>query len=72
MGLPLYACCLYAIRLIFVDDGEIEITLVKMSKAETWPSALVGHGQLNAFASEEVRKKLMLERFQEEVLCIFI
>ena len=38
-----------------------------MKKAETWPSALVGHGQLDPFATEEIRKKMMLERFQEEV-----
>ena len=28
------------------DDGDIEIVLAKMCKAETWPSALVGHGQV--------------------------
>ena len=37
-----------------------------MKKAETWPSALLGHGELDAFTKGEVQKKIMLERFQEE------
>lgn len=52
-----------------LSDGELNINLQKMNKAEAWECALVGRaGQtLDAFTKEEVRKKLMLERFQEEV-----
>lgn len=50
-------------------DGEIMISLQKMNKAEAWDCALRGlSGEvLDDFTKEETRKKLMLERFQEEV-----
>mmetsp|Transcript_23728 Transcript_23728/g.39608 ORF Transcript_23728/g.39608 Transcript_23728/m.39608 type:complete len:209 (+) Transcript_23728:32-658(+) len=49
-------------------DGEITINLQKMNKAEAWDCALVGQsGQtVDAFTKQETKKKLMLERFQEE------
>ena len=49
-----------------LDDGEIEINLQKMAKAETWEMALKGHGQMDPFTKAEVQKKLMLERVGEE------
>ena len=51
-----------------LDEGEININLQKMYKAEQWNCALVGKGgeQLDPFTQEEIKKKLMLERFQEE------
>merc|ERR1712039_529467 len=49
-----------------IEDGELHIQLGKVRKAETWASALKGHGQLDMFSEQEVNKKLMLERFQEE------
>eukprot|EP00747_Dinoflagellata_sp_TGD_P104889 gnl/TRDRNA2_/TRDRNA2_169382_c0_seq2.p1 gnl/TRDRNA2_/TRDRNA2_169382_c0~~gnl/TRDRNA2_/TRDRNA2_169382_c0_seq2.p1 ORF type:complete len:168 (+),score=50.37 gnl/TRDRNA2_/TRDRNA2_169382_c0_seq2:50-553(+) len=49
-----------------IEDGELHIQLQKARKAETWSSALKGHGQLDMFSEQEVNKKLMLERFQEE------
>ena len=50
-------------------DGEININLQKMNKAEMWECALVGRGgaAIDAFSKEKERRKLMLERFQEEV-----
>ena len=50
-------------------DGEININLQKMNKAEMWEAALVGHNgqKIDEFTKEEVKKKLMIERFQEEV-----
>jgi hypothetical protein len=50
-------------------DGEININLQKMNKAEMWECALKGRGgtAVDAFTREEIRRKLMLERFQEEV-----
>uniref|UniRef100_A0A0G4FK65 CS domain-containing protein n=1 Tax=Chromera velia CCMP2878 TaxID=1169474 RepID=A0A0G4FK65_9ALVE len=49
-----------------LEDGELHIQLGKVKKAETWPSAFKNHGGLDAFSQQEVQKKLMLERFQEE------
>jgi hypothetical protein len=50
-------------------DGEININLQKMNKAEAWDCALVGRAGavVDSFTKEEIKKKLMLERFQEEV-----
>eukprot|EP01031_Cornospumella_fuschlensis_P040113 gene40113-48882_t len=51
-----------------IEDGEIQITLQKSLKAEAWDCALKGRAgsEIDAFTKEEVKKKLMLERFQEE------
>lgn len=51
-----------------LDDGELIINLQKAFKAETWDCALKGqHGQkVDAHTKEELRKQMMLERFQEE------
>ena len=49
-----------------MQDGELTINLQKMRKAETWPTALRGHGQLDPLAKQEDQKRLMLERFGEE------
>lgn len=50
-------------------DGELNINLQKMNKAEAWDCALSGQSgsTVDAFTKEETKKKLMLERFQEEV-----
>ena len=37
-----------------------------MKKGETWNSALMGHEQLDPMMQEEMRKKILLERFQQE------
>jgi len=49
-----------------IEDGELHIQLQKMRRGETWHSALKGHGQLDLFTEQEVQKKIMLERFQDE------
>eukprot|EP00440_Ansanella_granifera_P072192 gb/GFBE01078340.1/.p1 GENE.gb/GFBE01078340.1/~~gb/GFBE01078340.1/.p1 ORF type:complete len:176 (+),score=47.85 gb/GFBE01078340.1/:1-528(+) len=49
-----------------IEDGELHIQLQKAHKGETWAAALKGHGQLDMFSEQEINKKLMLERFQEE------
>jgi hypothetical protein len=50
-------------------DGELNINLQKMNKAEAWDCALKGRSGtvIDPHTKEEVKKKLMLERFQEEV-----
>ncbi|KAF4702405.1 NudC domain-containing protein 2, partial [Perkinsus olseni] len=50
----------------FIEDGEAHIILAKARKAELWPSCFEGQAQLDAFTQNELSKKLMLERFQEE------
>ena len=49
-----------------MSDNEININLQKMNKAERWDAALVNQ-KIDPFTVEEVKKKMMLERFQEEV-----
>jgi hypothetical protein len=53
-------------------DGEININLQKMLKAEAWNCALIGKAgeTIDAFTQEAVKKQLMIERFQEEVMNI--
>jgi hypothetical protein len=41
--------------------------LQKLNKGESWLSVFKGHEQLDPVAQEELKKRLMLERFQEEV-----
>lgn len=48
------------------DGEEITITLVKAIKADTWMSVFKNHDQSNVFQKEEMQKKMLLERFQEE------
>jgi CS domain len=52
-----------------LSDGEININLQKMNKAEAWNCALRGQSgeEIDEVTREEVKKKLMIERFQEEV-----
>lgn len=49
-----------------LDNDEITITLIKVIKAETWLSVFKNHEQLNMMQKEEMQKKMLLERFQEE------
>lgn len=49
-----------------IDGEEIIITLPKALKGETWKSVFIGHGNLNELQLEEVKKKMLKERFQEE------
>lgn len=50
-----------------MEDGTICINLQKLSKGETWLAALKGHEVRDIISHEEDKKKLLLERFQEEV-----
>lgn len=53
-------------------DGEMIINLQKMNKAEAWNCALQGKSgeEIDEITKEDIKKKLMLERFQEEVRCL--
>ena len=52
-----------------VGGKEICIYLTKAHKGDTWNTALAGNSSaslLDPMAQEEVKRKMMLERFQEE------
>ena len=48
------------------ENNVIEINLNKMRKASLWDSAFKGHGTLDPLFKEKIKKKMTLERFQEE------
>ena len=47
-----------------LEGGEVRVSFEKARKGETWPCVFVGHGA--AGDTEEDRRRLMLQRFQEE------
>jgi len=51
-----------------LEDGVITIYLIKAHRGLLWDAALKGNMgiQLDPFAKEDVKKSLLLERFQEE------
>ncbi len=49
-----------------LEDGEIVITLEKAIKGDTWMSVFKGQEVINPMQKEEIQKKMLLERFQEE------
>ena len=49
-----------------LEDGEIVITLEKAIKGDTWMSVFKGQEKINPLQKEEIQKKMLLERFQEE------
>ena len=49
------------------EDDIMHITLQKRDKGQTWASPISGQGQLDPHASDLEQKRLMLQRFQEEV-----
>lgn len=49
------------------EDGELHITLQKREKGKTWASPIKGQGSLDPYAADQEQKRLMLQRFQEEV-----
>ena len=49
-----------------IEDDELHIQLAKMKKAETWLQALKGHETMDPLMTEEVKKNILLERFQQE------
>jgi hypothetical protein len=50
-----------------IEDRIMHVTLQKRQKGQPWPSAIAGHGNLDAFTADQEQRRLMLERFQEEV-----
>lgn len=46
----------------------MHVTLQKRDIGQTWSSPIMGEGQLDPLASDLEQKRLMLQRFQEEVI----
>lgn len=44
----------------------------KRDKGQTWASPILGQGQLDPYSTDLEQKRLMLQRFQEEVSFAFI
>lgn len=63
-----YSCKIKASESLWELDGDqLTITLIKALKGETWKSCFKGgEGNLNLFQEEEIKKKMLKERFQEE------
>ncbi|KAM7273334.1 hypothetical protein ACFE04_027998 [Oxalis oulophora] len=54
-----------------IEDDIMHITLQKRAKGETWPSPIAGLSQLDPHATDLEQKRLMLQRFQQEVFFSF-
>lgn len=52
----------------FAEDDIMHITLQKRDKGQTWSSPITGQAQLDPYTVDLEQKRLMLQRFQEEVL----
>ncbi|SCQ16257.1 CS domain protein, putative [Plasmodium ovale] len=50
----------------FIDENNLHILLTKVKKAEVWNSVFKGHKNLNAIDEDNAKKKILLERFQQE------
>ncbi|MQL75180.1 hypothetical protein Taro_007555 [Colocasia esculenta] len=50
-----------------LEDGTMHVTLQKREKGYTWPSPIQGQGLLDPYSADLEQKRLMLQRFQEEV-----
>lgn len=54
------------------EDDVMHITLTKRDKGQTWASPILGEGQLDPHTTDLEQKRLMLQRFQEEVIIALI
>ncbi|CRG99481.1 CS domain protein, putative [Plasmodium relictum] len=50
----------------FIEDNNLHILLTKAKKGEVWSSVFKGHKNLNAVDEDNTKKKILLERFQQE------
>lgn len=49
------------------EDDIMHVTLQKREKGQTWSSPIQGQGQLDPYTTDQEQRRLMLQRFQEEV-----
>ena len=59
--------CAKSDSLWMIEDDELHIVLAKVYKADVWPCVFKGHGKVDPMEVEKMKKKIMLERFTEEV-----
>lgn len=45
----------------------MHVMLQKRDKGQTWSSPIQGEGHLDPYTTDQEQKRLMLQRFQEEV-----
>mmetsp|Transcript_62062 Transcript_62062/g.71136 ORF Transcript_62062/g.71136 Transcript_62062/m.71136 type:complete len:179 (-) Transcript_62062:2295-2831(-) len=50
----------------YIEGEELQINLQKLKKAEMWDSVFARHAKLDPLTAGEVKKQILLERFQEE------
>ena len=55
--------CISDESLWMIEDKELHINLQKSYKGELWNCVFKGHNKLNPLVEQEVKKKLLLERF---------
>lgn len=60
--------CPYLESNFCAEDDIMHVTLQKRDKGQTWSSPIMGEGLLDPYTSDQEQKRLMLQRFQEEVL----
>jgi hypothetical protein len=51
-----------------MEDDEAHIILQKAFKGDMWPAVFKGHGEVDPITHQEMQKKILMERFQEEVI----
>lgn len=54
------------------EDGTMHVSLHKRDKGQTWSSPIQGQGLLDPYSADLEQKRLMLQRFQEEVRYLFV
>lgn len=54
------------------EDEIMHVTLQKRDKGQTWSSPILGQGALDPYSADLEQKRLMLQRFQEEVKFDFL
>lgn len=60
--------CPYLESNFCAEDDIMHVTLQKRDKGQTWSSPILGEGLLDPYTTDQEQKRLMLQRFQEEVL----
>ncbi|KAK1272058.1 hypothetical protein QJS04_geneDACA007526 [Acorus gramineus] len=67
-GVPskLFFCNIRSTHVQVGIKGNSTLYLDKRDKGQTWPSPILGQGQLDPYTVDLEQKRLMLQRFQEE------
>ncbi len=50
-----------------LEDGRVELLLCKARAQHAWPAVLAGAAPLDPLTHDSMQKRMMLERFQQEV-----